>query len=79
MNPINQGNENYSDHDLLIDLRAEVRGIRSDIKTINDDSGAKLSDHELRLRLIERYMWLAIGGLYIINLALGLYILTKHS
>lgn len=35
-------------------------------------------DHEKRIRLLERYGWVAIGGLYIINIAIGLYVSLHH-
>lgn len=35
------------------------------------------SDHEDRLRSIEKYMWLAIGGLYVINIVVGIYVTMR--
>ena len=42
-----------TDHDLLIELRTEMRGVRGDIKDIKDGTASKLDDHEQRLRNLE--------------------------
>lgn len=61
-------NENYqSDHDLLIELRTEMRGLRDEVRKLNDGNAEKIADHETRLRRIERYVWLAIGGLAVLQ------------
>lgn len=59
-----------NDHDLLVALNTEMRLLRQDIKDMKDDGRLTLADHETRLRFIERYMWLAIGGLGLIEFAL---------
>ena len=73
--------QNNDDHNILLEFRAEtiteLRNIRIDIKNITDGTGATLTDHETRLRSIEKYAWIAIGGLYIINIALGIYLALK--
>lgn len=69
--------ENTSDHDLLIDLRAQVRELRDDIKRMNDGGNRVIADHETRIRLLEKYVWLAVGALYFINAAIGIYLLYK--
>jgi hypothetical protein len=50
-----------SDHDILIELKVEIIGMRTDISEMKSNTKATLLDHEGRLRFIERYMWLAIG------------------
>lgn len=42
-----------TDHDLLIELRTEMRGVRSDIRDLKDGTSTTLADHEKRLRDIE--------------------------
>ena len=55
-----------TDHDLLVELRTEFKGMRADIKDIKDNTSARLAalegdhvttkefaDHEKRLRSIE--------------------------
>lgn len=56
-----------NDHDLLIELRTEMRGMREDLKTMSDGVSLKITDHETRLRSIEKLtdnlnMKLLIGG-----------------
>lgn len=42
------------DHDLLITLVAKVDGVKEDIRVLNDGTSAKISDHETRLRALEK-------------------------
>jgi hypothetical protein len=35
--------ENSTDHDLLIELRTEMKGMRADIKSFNDDTKERLA------------------------------------
>jgi hypothetical protein len=50
-----------TDHDILIELRTEMRLLRETIRSSADGTQTKLDDHEKRLRFIERWMWIAIG------------------
>lgn len=43
-----------TDHDLLIELRTEMRGMRYDIKGLSDSTARTISDHETRIRLNEK-------------------------
>jgi hypothetical protein len=43
-----------SDHDILIELRTEMRLLRDTLKTSFDGTKEMLTDHETRLRLIEK-------------------------
>jgi hypothetical protein len=46
---------NYqNDHDLLVELRTEMRGVREDIKGLSEGTSEKISDHETRLRALEK-------------------------
>lgn len=51
-----------SDHDLLITLHEQVKGIRDDIKDLKDDTKAKVEDHELRVRNLEKRQWIMSGA-----------------
>lgn len=72
----NQQQMNQNDRDLLIELRTQMGAVRDDIKDLKDNFSVRVSnleqnavskiettDHENRLRFIERYMWTAIGVL----------------
>lgn len=63
-----------SDRDLLITLHEEVKGLRADISDMKDGVKATLLDHETRLRSLEKYVWLAIGALFILQVASPLII-----
>ena len=67
-----------TDHDILIDLQAQVRELRNDLKMMNDGGQKIIADHEMRIRVIEKYMWLAIGALYLINAALTIYLVIHR-
>ena len=65
---------NTSDHDLLTRLDEKVDSIILQIKDINDGIGVKLNDHENRLRNLERYVWLAIGALAVLEIVMKFYL-----
>lgn len=44
-----------SDHDLLVTMHEQIKGIKGDIKEIKDGTATKLDDHETRLREIEKF------------------------
>jgi hypothetical protein len=50
-----------NDHDLLIELRTEFRGMRDDIKGLKESNETIADDHEERLRALEQKQW-TIGG-----------------
>lgn len=62
--------EKMNDHDLLITMHEQLKGLRTDIQGLRDGTSATLSDHELRLRTLESFRWLVIGGL-IVGQAIG--------
>lgn len=90
---------NQSDHDILIELRTEFRGMRDDVKKASDDTKERLlllganklekdafntfliddarfkSDHERRMRRVEGWGLIAIGGGYILQIVIGWYLL----
>jgi hypothetical protein len=63
-----------SDHDILIEMSTEVRLLRQSIDKAADGTKETLTDHERRLRFIERWMWLAIGAV-----ALAEFVITIIS
>lgn len=57
-----------SDHDILLELRGDVKSL------LNISP-----DHEMRLRFLERWAWMAIGAIGIIDVMLGLIIIYYHG
>lgn len=45
--------EYKTDHDILLELRVEMRLLREDIKEMKDETKTTIADHESRIRLIE--------------------------
>jgi len=66
-------NYNNNDHDLLIALHEQMKGIRSDIKEIKDNTKAEVADHESRIRRLERWGAMGLGALTILQLAFEFY------
>ena len=56
-----------NDHDLLVTMHEQIKGIKSDIRDLKDGTSTKLSDHELRLRRLELWGFTAIGISYAIT------------
>jgi len=46
-------NKNDSDHDTLIEIRTEVRGLKEDIADIKSGTSSQLGNHEIRLVSLE--------------------------
>ncbi len=59
--------QKMNDHDLLITLHEQIKNVRSDIKDLKDGTGAKLDDHEARLRRVELWGAIGLGFLYAIQ------------
>lgn len=59
-----------SDHDLLIRVDENVKNLIIEIKDMRDGTSAQLTDHELRLRRLEQWGFMALGALLILELAL---------
>ncbi len=62
-----------SDHDLLITLHEQVKGIRSDIKDLTEGTSYKITDHELRIRRLETWGFISIGALTVAEFALNYF------
>lgn len=45
-----------NDHDLLLDLRGEMRGLRKDVDEIKLNTNKVVDDHETRVRKLEQFM-----------------------
>lgn len=61
-----------SDHDLLITLHEQVKGIRDDIKDIKVGTAVTLADHEARLRVVEQNQGRWAGAITLIAIAIPL-------
>lgn len=59
-----------NDHDLLVTMHEQIKGIKNDIKDLKDGTSTKLTDHENRIRALEKWVWIAIGGLAVMQLVL---------
>ncbi len=46
---------NMTDHDLLVTMHEQIKGIKGDIKEIKDGTAAKLEDLEKRMREVEKF------------------------
>lgn len=75
--------EYKTDHDLLVELRTEFRGMRQDIQRLTDGTNKRADDHELRIRWLESRGWMlaggAIGASTVINYLLQAYNLFPHA
>lgn len=68
-----------NDHDLIIEMRQDIKALRADISDLKDNTKAILSDHEKRIRFLERYTWMALGVVYIVDAIIGFYLLYHHG
>lgn len=55
---------NMNDHDLLVTMHEQIKGIKNDIKDLKEGHNEKLLDHELRIRRLELWGAIAIGFSY---------------
>ena len=46
--------QQQSDHDLLIELKSEVRALRDELKKVTDSYSKLVEDHETRIRSLEK-------------------------
>lgn len=51
-----------SDHDLLIQLNVNVTAMRSEMQASSQSSSAQFTDHETRIRVLERQSNNLLGG-----------------
>jgi len=68
-----------NDHDILIELKSDVKALRAEVKEINDNTKTTLTDHEARLRFMERWVWMAIGALGIAETIITFYIAIHYG
>lgn len=71
-------NQIQSDHDLLISIKTELGFMREEIKNGQQSSAEKIGDHEVRLRLLEKWGWKAAGALALGEFIIGIYISLRH-
>lgn len=65
-----------NDHDLLIRLEGKVDALTDKVAELTDTTKDTIQDHESRLRFLERYAWIAIGVLGIIQFIGFGYVIT---
>lgn len=69
-----------NDHDLLIELKTRMEGLRDDIKALSDGTTTKIANHETRLNALEesktRQTVLLSIGISVLVILVGL--LTSH-
>lgn len=53
-----------NDHDLLVTMHEQIKGLKEDIKDLKDGTGERLNDHETRIRRLELWGAIAIGCSY---------------
>jgi hypothetical protein len=68
-----------SDHDILIELRGDMRALKEEFQKMQDLGTKKVDDHETRIRFIERWMWGAIGVIAVSQVVVGFYILIHYG
>lgn len=74
---------NENDHDLLIELRTEMKNLRGDVRELKDNVATRVSnletekadktevsDHESRLRKLEKFGWMIAGALLLVQIAI---------
>ncbi len=59
------------DHDLLVTMHEQIKGIKTDIKELKDGTSVKIGDHELRLRRLELWGGIAVGFSYALQFYLN--------
>lgn len=64
--------ESTPDHDILIELRTELRGVRDEINKYNDTTSSAIKDHEARIRSLETSKNEGVGSERIIQAIIGL-------
>jgi hypothetical protein len=67
-----------TDHDLILEMRGDIKLLQADVREIKDSQSKKLDDHEERIRFIERWVWGAVAVLYVANVIFGFYIALHH-
>lgn len=65
--------DNQSDHDLLLDLKGDVKVLRADVAEIKDNTKQTLNDHERRIRTLEQWFWKAFGALMFLQIVAALW------
>ena len=103
MNPDENQKTVSLDHDLIVEIKTELKLFREESRATNGDTKERLiklgenklekdafvtclasdssmkADHELRIRRLEMWGLLAIGGLWVVNLIIGWYLIFKHG
>lgn len=61
------GNFGSKDHDLLVIVHESVKSLRVDVQKLTENTGIQTGDHENRLRMLETFKSVLIGGFIISN------------
>ena len=74
--PFTKGDQdmNESDHDILITIRAQLTALTDIVRGNKEDTDTTSNDHETRIRRLERYLWLGLGGVSVISIAIHLLV-----
>lgn len=59
-----------SDHDLLINITNKINNFVDIFAEQKKEHGVKFKDHEDRIRILERSIWVGIGGLFVLQIFL---------
>lgn len=66
MNPI-EDIAKMNDHDLLVTMHEQIKQVRIDIQNLREGTNEKILDHETRIRRLENWGALALGGAYVLQ------------
>jgi len=64
--------QQMTDHDILITIVEQIKGIKSDIKELKDGTSSILDDHENRIRSVESKLGTWAGGLLALQFIVGI-------
>ena len=68
--------DNDKFNQLCTDVEVMKNKLDSFIQYVNEDISTKNEDHETRLRSLEKYRWMLVGGIAILSFIIG-HILFK--
>lgn len=60
-----------NDHDAVIEIRAMMRALYNDFQEFKKELRVQREDHEERIRALERWRWITLGGSGLVALVIG--------
>lgn len=66
-----------SDHDLILEMRGDIKLLQADVREIKESQSMKLNDHETRIRFLEKWMFIGFGVIGFIQFALTIYVALR--